>query len=96
MVALAAQRMTIAQSDRAPSLFAVRTSADPQVMLRVAGLFAQRDLVPEQICCRRVGEYLLIDIEIVLENDQTAQILLQKIRSLVHVERASLVGAIGF
>ena len=36
----------------APHVFAIRAARDPQVMLRVAGLFAQRNIVPHQLCCR--------------------------------------------
>lgn len=73
-------------------VFAVRAAPDPQVMLRVANLFAQRNIVPDQICCRRSGRWLLVDIEAALESVAEAALLLEKLRSMVLVERASLVG----
>lgn len=72
-------------------VFAVRAAQDPQVMLRVAGLFAQRSVVPRQLSCRTSGSSLLIDVEVALERPEIARLLLEKIRSIVCVERASLV-----
>lgn len=73
-------------------VFAIRAIADPQAICRIAGLFAQRNIVPHQICSRRSGAMLLIDIEVELESMSVARILLNKLRSMVLVERASLVG----
>lgn len=92
MVTLAATRLSGPVVRPTPFLFAIRAVQDPQVLLRIAGLYAQREIVPEQICCRKSGDFLLIDLEVVLDGDRTARILLEKIRSLVQVERASLVG----
>ena len=77
----------------APTLhaFAVRAEQDPQVMLRIAGLFAQRNIVPHQLCCRTSGPWLLIDVEVACVAPANAQLLLEKIRSIVLVERAHLV-----
>lgn len=92
MVTLAATRSSVPVIRPVPFVYAIRAAEDPQVMLRIAGLFAQREIVPDQICCRKSGNYLLIDLEVVLEDDRTAKILLEKVRSLVRVERACLVG----
>lgn len=73
-------------------VFAIRAATDPQAICRVAGLFAQRGIVPRQICARQSGAYLLIDVEVELESMTTARILLNKLRAMVLVERASLVG----
>ena len=82
-----------ARSTTGPTLhaFAVRAVQDPQVMLRIAGLFAQRNIVPRQLCCRTSGSWLLIDVEVEGGAPATAQLLLEKIRSIVLVERAHLV-----
>ncbi|MDX3910203.1 MAG: hypothetical protein QHC67_10340 [Sphingobium sp.] len=64
-------------------VFAVRAALDPQVMLRVAGLFAQRNIIPDQICARQSGEVLLIDIEVQLENGAVARLLVEKLRAIV-------------
>ncbi|HJQ17294.1 MAG TPA: hypothetical protein VJ859_09860 [Allosphingosinicella sp.] len=91
MVASAAKR-DAAPVDVPPAfLFEVRAAQDSQAMLRIAGLFAQRNLVPQQISCRKSGGSLLMTIEIALDTASTAQLILQKIRSLVLVEHADLV-----
>lgn len=75
--------------------FGIRARLDPQTLLRVAGLFAQRGLIPERIFCRTSGAYFLIDVEVALEDLAAAEILLQKVRSQVLVERADLVERAG-
>lgn len=72
-------------------VFAIRAARDPQVMSRVAAPFAQRNIVPHQLCCRASEQWLLIDIEVELEAPKIAELLLQKIRSIVLVERVNLV-----
>lgn len=72
-------------------VFAIRAMPDPQVTLRVVGLFAQRNIIPHQACCRKSGECLLIDIEAELESPAVGSLLLEKLRSMVLVDRASLV-----
>ena len=72
-------------------VFAICAEQDPQVMLRIAGLFAQRNIVPHQTCCRRSGHRLLVDLEVELDNAAAATLLVEKFRSMVMVERASLV-----
>lgn len=72
-------------------VFAIKATIDPQVMLRIAGLFAQRHVVPRQLNCRTVGAYLLIDVEVELESPLLARRLLERARSIVLVERANLV-----
>lgn len=70
-----------------PYVFAIRAWPDPQVIPRIVGLYAQREIMPEQICCRKSGGFILIDVEVVLDDDRAARILLEKIRSVVHVDR---------
>lgn len=71
--------------------FAISAAQDPQVMLRVTGLFAQRSILPHQLNCRKSGDSLLIDVEAELESDAAATVLLEKLRSIVLVEHAELV-----
>lgn len=73
-------------------IFAIRAVSDPQVMLRVAGLFAQRSIIPDQICARRSGDFLLIDVEVQLESSAIARLLVEKLRAIALVERATLLG----
>lgn len=72
-------------------VFAIEATQDPQVMLRIAGLFAQRSIVPQQLSCRRSGTRLTIDVEAELDSPAVAGLLLEKIRSMVLVDRANLV-----
>lgn len=71
--------------------FAISAAQDPQVMLRVTGLFAQRSILPHQLRCRKSGDSLLIDVEVELESSAAATVLLEKLRSIVLVEHAELV-----
>ena len=72
-------------------VYAVRAGLDPQVLLRIAGLFAQRDNIPHQLSCRTTPSCLLIDIEVAIETPAIANIMLEKLRSIVLVERVSLL-----
>lgn len=76
----------------AKHIFAIRAASDPQVMLRVAGLFAQRGIIPDRFCARQSGDVLLIDVEVRLPDEGAARVLLEKLRSIVCVERATLLG----
>lgn len=91
MPALDADCRAGANAAQALYVFAVRAAQDPQVMLRVAGLFAQRNIVPRQMCCRQSGTRLLVDVEAELDSPTIADLLLEKLRSMVLIERASLV-----
>lgn len=71
-------------------VFIVQAARDPQAMLRVAGLFALRNLIPRRLCCRAEGTSLHIELAVELEDLNTAMLMLEKIRSLVVVEDASL------
>lgn len=73
------------------STFAVRAHADPQILLRILGLFAQRSVIPEQASCARAGDILLIDIQASLPDEATAELLLHKLRAMVCVDRACLI-----
>lgn len=91
MVASAAKQGAVRIAAPPSFLFEIQAAQDSQAILRIVGLFAQRDLVPEQISCRKSGRSLLVNIEVALDAASTAQLILQKIQSLVLVERADLV-----
>ena len=92
MAALDFQSRTEVMTVERKYIFAIRAESDPQIMLRVAGLFAKRNIVPDQICARRSGERLLIDVEVQLESSAVARLLVEKLRAIVLVERATLLG----
>lgn len=68
--------------------FAVQAMADPQVLLRLMGLFAQRSIIPDQLICRQAGDVLLITIQAELPDEAVADLLLHKIRAFVSVDDA--------
>lgn len=74
-----------------PHTYGIRAHADPQALMRIVGLFAQRSIIPDQVSCRLAGEYLVIDIQAMVGGDADAHILLYKIREQVCVDRANLV-----
>lgn len=69
----------------------VRAHADPQTLLRVVGLFSQRGLIPIAVQSARAGESLSISIEVELDAAAVAELLLQKLRTLVLVEDVQLI-----
>lgn len=71
-----------------PLCFTVVTSADPQAVLRVLGLFAQRDQVPRDVAARRVGEEMHIRVEMEEMSEEAANILCWKMRQIVCVRQA--------
>lgn len=72
--------------------FAVRAEANAESLARVIGLFAQRGIFPEQLCCRHATPWLIIDFAVAELDAQTTEILLQKLRAVVAVNRAVVVG----
>lgn len=71
-----------------PIGFAVRAKADPQAMLRIVGLFAQRHQVPRHISALKVGDDLHISTEVEELSEEAADILCWKIRQIVCVQKA--------
>lgn len=90
MVTLSPRPMPASEQDRY-FLFGIRTSVDPQAMARVGGLFARLGLIPRQLCCRRTETLLVIDVEVELESRGAADMLVEKMRSLVLVEGVAMV-----
>lgn len=78
-------------SDERIYILAIKAESDPQVLLRVSGLFAQRSIIPRQISCRRYKNFLIIDIEVDLLDSQVVNTLIEKIRSIILVNRVSLI-----
>jgi acetolactate synthase regulatory subunit len=92
MIASAQRNGCVPADGAAPFRFRVRALPDPQAMLRIVGLIAQRGLLPNRVCCRKSDPHLVVEVELELESSATAQLLLEKIRSLVLVDSASLTG----
>ena len=75
-----------------PFMLGIRAYADPNALSRVLDIFAQRGMIPTQVCCRRAGSHLVIDIELpFLRDDPIAAPLVEKIRSMSLVVRADCV-----
>ena len=64
----------------------------PQVMMRVLGLIAQQAIVPATIQFERRARSVRFEIEVDGLSDQSAQILLEKVRMIVTVRNARFVG----
>lgn len=72
-------------SSKRSAHFRVRTAADPQALLRVLGLLAQRDLVPSALRVSRHAQELIVAIVQPGLSDEEARIISEKLRSLVIV-----------
>jgi len=70
--------------------YAVRASADPHVVLRLLNFFAQRDLVPDAVRVRRLGDEIGVVIEQPGVSEHTATVIAEKMRSLVAVSSVEL------
>lgn len=71
-----------------PLCFSIVASADPQAVLRILGLFAQRHHVPRDMAARRVVDDMHIRIEMEGLDDGAADILCWKLRQIVCVKTA--------
>ena len=60
--------------------FHVTLLPDAQALLRVLGLFAQRQIVPHSVICRQQGNGLMAEIEVADLHGQEAQILAAKLQ----------------
>lgn len=65
--------------------FDIWVAEDPQAMLRVIGLFAQRSLVPERLVMEREGACLRLSLEIAALDARGADILVARLRESVMV-----------
>lgn len=77
------------------STFSVRAASCPQVLSRLVEYFALRDLVPETVRLRRRGDELTVSIEQGGLDEATAQVIAEKMRSLVMVMSVTLEHRIG-
>lgn len=68
-----------------------RGELSPQLPLRVLGLFAQRNLLPDVFVARSQAETLLIELEVSGLDEGPAKVLLEKVRAIVEIDTASLV-----
>ena len=75
--------------DSVTASYTVRALADPQVVSRVLGFFAQNDLVPDRVRARRHEDRLTVAIEQPAVSEHQASIIAEKIRSLVLVEHVA-------
>lgn len=67
--------------------YRLRTWRDPQAIARVAGLFAQRSLVPLSFDSVDEGDRLFISVEAQLACEATAELVRRKLEALVIVEQ---------
>ena len=73
--------------------FDILVQNDPQSLLRVVGLFAQRAMIPETLAVARTGDGLRVAIEIAGLDADAADILVARLREGVMVIDASRHGA---
>lgn len=65
--------------------FQLNLLLDPQSPLRVLGLLAQRQIVPQSVHCEKRGDRLHMAIEVVDIDIAMAQSLAEKLRQLIVV-----------
>lgn len=65
--------------------FDITVHHDPQALLRVIGLFAQRSLVPERLAVERSGDGLRVAIDVAGLDANGADILVARLREGVLV-----------
>ena len=67
--------------------YGVRTWRDPQSIARVAGVFAQRSLIPSLFDCVDEADQLLIRVEAQLTSEAVAELIRRKLEALVIVDQ---------
>lgn len=70
--------------------YEVCAAADPNIAPRLLALFAQRDLIPDMVQMRRLGDELAIVIGQSSVAEQTARIMAEKMRAIVTVRSVEL------
>lgn len=75
--------------------FTVRASVEPQIVLRVLNPFAVRELVPDLLRARRLGDELVIHIEQSGLDEAGAIYLAEKLRTLIPVRHVDLEFRLG-
>jgi len=76
--------------DSVTAAYSVRALADPQLMGRLLGLFAQQDLVPASVKSTRSGDRLSVHIRQPSLSERRAEVIAAKMRALVPVESVAL------
>ena len=82
-----------ASSNPPTACFAIRAEAEPGILARLIELFAKRNLVPASVQARLVGperDQLAIDVQIDGLDPGLAEILAERMRQMVSVERVLL------
>lgn len=94
VMAAAGLRMVERAPTVVPAILAIRAIAEEQTLPRITGLFAQFGIVPTMISSRRVDDLLLIDVQFESEQADRVELLSEKLRAMVAVQRAiRVVGA---
>jgi acetolactate synthase regulatory subunit len=77
-------------SDNHDAHFRVMAEADPQVFLRVLGLFAQRCIMPSEVAMTTQGLQMQIDLRQTGLTQNVAAIISEKLRSITRVVSVDL------
>lgn len=93
MVQFARSEEYVAPEAVASAVIAVRATDDPQIIARVAGLLAQRSIIPKLLVAKPDGDRILLELQIATGDDHLVTLLLEKIRAMVSIERAMVVGS---
>ena len=75
------------------AILAVETELCPQTLMRVLGIVAARGVIPFTIAARRDDRFQAIEIEIDMPDEHRGLVLLQNLRRIITVRRASLIAA---
>jgi acetolactate synthase regulatory subunit len=67
------------------AVFSLWADVEPALLCRVLGLFAQHNVVPEQVRARRFPDQLQLQVRAVLDSDARATVIAAKIEMLVGV-----------
>ena len=69
-------------------IFSLQADPDPQVLLRILGVLARRSLVPDHVNVRIVGGSYQVGLILPEADEDTAERLLQNLRTIVPVSQA--------
>lgn len=91
MVALARREAPVLKDMTVPAghILAVKASADAHTLSRIVDVLVVRDILPDQLSCQHVGEWLVIDMQLPATSEERGELVLHKIRGLPGVLRAS-------
>jgi hypothetical protein len=66
--------------------YRVSALPDPATLLRILELFALRDIVPQRVKCRQIGDRLLAEIDVCELGDREGALIADKMRAIVLVQ----------